>query len=215
MNILTLKFLKPLVLVSLILVFSSAAFSQLKTEAELKSGAIDFLKKNAPELEKSPDLYRQFGLLSDLALAALAAGENKKAEDYAGRLLALTKDTESQVGIEPARIGYAIHSGNIVLGYVALDKGETNKAKEYLLAAGKVTGRPATLISFGPDMSLAKRLIEKGERDTVIQYFDLCSKFWEMHSKTLENWTNIVKKGGMPDFQANLVYVVEGWTSPS
>src|SRR6185369_5242477 len=144
MNILTLKFLKPLVVACLILVFGSAAFSQLKTEAELKSGAIDFLKKNEPELEKSPDLYRQFNLLSNLALAALSAGENKKAEDYARRLLALTKDAESQVGIEPARIGYAVHSSNIVLGYVALDKGETDKAKEYLLAAGKVTGQPRT-----------------------------------------------------------------------
>ena len=61
-------------------------------------------------------------------------------------------------------------------------------------------------------MSLAKKLIEKGERDTVIQYFDLCAKFWEMHGKTLEKWTNTVKQGGMPDFEANLFYGVEGWT---
>lgn len=213
MNNLTLKFLKPLVVVCLILVFGSAAFSQ-KNETEIKLKAIDFLKKNEPDMEKNPDLYRQFDLLSDLALAALSAGDNKKAEDYARRLLAITKDNESQIGIDPGKVGYAIHSGNIVLGYVALDKGDTEKAKDYLLAAGKVTGQPRTLISFGPDMSLAKKLIEKNERETVIQYFDLCAKFWKMGGEDLAGWTNIVKKGGMPDFRANLVYVVEGWTTP-
>jgi len=34
--------------------------------------------------------------------------------------------------------------------------------------------------SFGPNVSLAKDLLEKGERDTVVEYFEACKKFWKM-----------------------------------
>ena len=55
-------------------------------------------------------------------------------------------------------------------------------------------------------MSLAKDLLEKGEKETVLQYFDLCRKFWSMGGDKLDQWTKDVKAGQTPDFGANLVY---------
>jgi len=40
-----------------------------------------------------------------------------------------------------------------------------------------------------PFFRLAKELIEKGERDTVIEYFDLCAKFWTSDRGKLQQMT--------------------------
>ena len=50
-------------------------------------------------------------------------------------------------------------------------------------------------------MALAKALIEKGERDVALRYFELCGKFWK--NPKLKQWTATVKGGGMPDFGGN------------
>ena len=60
--------------------------------------------------------------------------------------------------------------------------------------------------SFGPNMMLAKDLLEKGERDTVLQYFELCRKFWKMDWGKLNQWSKEVRMGQTPDFGANLIY---------
>jgi hypothetical protein len=60
--------------------------------------------------------------------------------------------------------------------------------------------------SFGPNVSLAKDLLEKGERDAVIQYLELCRKFWKMDNGRLDQWIKEIKAGKVPQFGANLVY---------
>ena len=60
--------------------------------------------------------------------------------------------------------------------------------------------------SFGPNVSLAKDLLEKGERDVVIQYLGLCRKFWKLDRGRLDKWIHEIKDGKIPDFGANLVY---------
>ena len=92
-----------------------------------------------------------------------------------------------------------------VLVTAAFDAGEMEKAKACLLAAGHVHGDPA-LSSFGPNMSLAKELLEKGEREVVLQYFELCQKFWPYGSRQLAAWKLAVEKGEVPQFGANLIY---------
>ena len=72
-----------------------------------------------------------------------------------------------------------------------------------MLAAGKVSGAP-TLGSFGPSMRLAADLLERGERQVVLEYFDLCADFWS--SDKLKDWAASVRGGRTPDFGANLVY---------
>ena len=55
-------------------------------------------------------------------------------------------------------------------------------------------------------MTLAKALLEKGEKETVLEYFTLCSKFWKMDFGKLKEWSALVKQGEMPYFGANLLY---------
>jgi len=49
---------------------------------------------------------------------------------------------------------------------------------------------------------------EKGERDVVLEYFDLCRRFWSMNMNDgkLDQWSQDVKAGKMPSFGANLEY---------
>jgi hypothetical protein len=64
-----------------------------------------------------------------------------------------------------------------------------------------------TLNSFGPDMSLAKDLLEAGERDSVLQFFDQCRAFWKKSAleRRLDDWSTVVKGCcRLPDFGSNL-----------
>ena len=53
-------------------------------------------------------------------------------------------------------------------------------------------------------MMLDKELLEKGQRDVVLEYFELCKKFW--NKDTLEKWAEVVKSGRIPEFGGNLYY---------
>lgn len=122
------------------------------------------------------------------------------ADKYARELLTLAPTFQGNWNY-----GNAIQDGNLVLGRIALHEGQTVEAKQYLLEAGKSPGSP-TMNSFGPNMSLARDLLEKGERETVLQYFELCRKFWEMDDGKLDQWSQEVKADKIPRFGANLVY---------
>ena len=139
-----------------------------------------------------------YPFLPALAKAAVNTGDLPKASLYANQLLNLAAQN-------PKNNGDAIHDGNMVLGRVALAQNKALAAAEYLLAAGRTSGSPV-LNSFGPNMSLAKALIEDNQRDVVLHYFELCRSFWKMGGKKLDDWTAMVKGGGQPSFGANLVY---------
>ena len=135
-----------------------------------------------------------------MATDALEAGDLARAEQYANELLKDAQEDKSSWNY-----GNAIHKGNIVLGRVALRRGDIEGAKQHLLAAGDVSGSPQ-LDSFGPNMTLAKELLEKGERETVIAYLQACAKFWKMGRDEVQNWIATIKGGGTPDFGGNLSY---------
>lgn len=78
-------------------------------------------------------------------------------------------------------------------------------ATRELLLAGQTPGSP-TLNRFGPNMGLAKDLLERKQTEVVLAYFDLCEKFWKHGGESLQSWRTAVKSGTMPDFRANLVY---------
>ncbi|VGO20639.1 RNA polymerase subunit sigma-24 [Pontiella sulfatireligans] len=135
--------------------------------------------------------------LKDMAQAAAAAGDYAKAKQYAQKML-------GSPGID-WNSGNNVHHGNMVLGLVALEEGDVEEAKRRLIASGKTKGSPQ-LNSFGPNMTLAKALLEKGETEVVVEYFELCALFWGRHSDKLEAWTALAKGGVVPDFGANLKY---------
>jgi hypothetical protein len=55
-------------------------------------------------------------------------------------------------------------------------------------------------------MTLAKELLQKHEKDVVLEYFELCSKFWKLRRDRLDRWSAAVKEGEIPDFGGNLNY---------
>jgi len=138
-------------------------------------------------------------LLIALAKSAIEAGKIEQARAWAVQLL-----SQGTIDKKDWNYGNAIHHGHIILGRIALLSGNLGEAREHLIAAGETPGSPQ-LNSFGPSMTLAKELLEKGERDAVIRYFQLCANFWKNHSE-LEGWTAIVKDGGIPNFGAHLAY---------
>ena len=134
-------------------------------------------------------------LLEDLAKAAFAAGKTEQAREYADAMLSNAPDDWN--------FGNRIHHGHLTLGRIALAEGNLEKAKARLLMAGQTPGSPQ-LNSFGPNMALARDLLGLGEREVVLNYFELCSKFW--NTERLADWTVLAKEGRMPDFGANLIY---------
>jgi len=151
-------------------------------------------------LNTASDEAHKFYALNDACKESFEVGKIEDARRYSEDLLALAPKFQSDWNY-----GNAIHDGNLVLGRIAVREGRIEDAKDYLLAAGKSPGSPQ-LNSFGPNMSLARDLLEKGERDSVLQYFELCRKFWEMGTDKLNEWSQEVKLGNIPHFGANLVY---------
>lgn len=175
-------------------------YSLHKSRTSKKESTMASLKQLEAAFSLTPEERNKFYLLADLAKTAFMAGEFVKAEEYSTELLNKAAKYKNDWNY-----GNAIHHGNLVIGRLALRSGDIDKAKDYLIRAGETPGSPQ-LNSFGPNMTLAKELLEKGEREIVIQYFELCSKFWKGHKDKLENWITIVRDGGIPEFGANLNY---------
>lgn len=141
----------------------------------------------------------RFYALADAAKAAVELGQHEKAKSYASELLELAPSFP-----ENWNYGNAVHDGHMVLGRVALAHGDVKSASDELRAAGASPGSPQ-LNSFGPNMSLAKELLEAGEKQVVLDYFEQVGAFWSMGVADLERWTARVHADRTPDFGVALV----------
>lgn len=137
-------------------------------------------------------------LLVRLPVTAFEAGDFKNARAWAVEVLNQAVTKQSWTLADP------VHHAHIVIGRIALINGDVAEAKQRLVQAGQTKGSPV-LNSFGPNMTLAKELLENGERDAVIKYFELCANFWKDQGK-LQQWTARVRAGEIPEFGGNLVY---------
>ncbi|MEO6049931.1 MAG: hypothetical protein ABIP78_01180 [Pyrinomonadaceae bacterium] len=146
------------------------------------------------------DPNESFYNLTKAAPAAFKAGDMAAATSLANALL-----TDAAKFEKDWNYGNAIHVGHLVLGRVAFSAGNLKEANRQLLEAGQTPGSPQ-LNTFGPDMRLARELLEKGETETVLQYFEQCSKFWEQKLSKADEWKAQIRKGEIPDFGPNLVY---------
>jgi hypothetical protein len=157
------------------------------------------------ELEKSysqeTDELKRWWMLPNLANKAFEAGEENKARVYAEELL----ERAQQPGHFYQENGRAIYYGHLVMGRLALRDGDLSKGKEHLLKSATTKG-DSSLKSFGPNMTLAKELLERGERDVVIRFLKLCTNFWKTPDHQPEQWMWQIEQGKMPDFGANLRY---------
>ena len=145
-------------------------------------------------------MNRSTVVLTGVVKAAFESGDIKKAKGYATDLL--DSANQDQATAQP---GQAISDGHLILGRLALIDGDVALAKQHLLEAGKTPGSPI-LSAFGPNMTLAKELLDRGETQTVLEYFNLCGKFWSGGQDKLIQWKLLVKAKITPDFGPNLVY---------
>lgn len=170
------------------------------SQESAEAGSPDRLDRARQELAEAKTPEERFYALDDAAKESFVSGKIEDAREFAEELQALTPQF-----LENWNYGNAVQDANLVLGRIAVQEGRIEDAKRHLIEAGKSPGSPQ-MNSFGPNMSLAKDLLEKGEREVVLEYFDLCRKFWELHRDRLDEWSQEVKDGKVPDFGANLVY---------
>lgn len=177
------------------------SFSITRSPEARKESALNSLVELENALSLTTTERDRMLLLTQAPMVAFNAGEMEKARAYAITLLGEAPRYEKTGYI----YGNALHQANIVLGRVALRLNDTAKAKAHLLKAGEVPGT-TNLVSYGPNMSLAKDLLEIGEKEVVIKYFQLCAKFWEMGREQLQVWEYDVRANRLPQFGANLDY---------
>jgi hypothetical protein len=93
----------------------------------------------------------------------------------------------------------ATQRANTVLGRVALRSKDIDGAKQFLLDSSQPQAARYIEVA-GPMMILAKELLEKGERDVVVQYMQNCLPFWPHGEEVLNMWITDVQNGRKPDF---------------
>jgi len=150
-------------------------------------------------LSLTKDKVDKFDLLDELAVMAFESGDLEKAESYATEAL----NRAPRYKKEWDWIYWeAVHNANTVLGRIALWSDDVATAKHHLIESGRIEDPDYD----DPSMALAKELLEAGEREVVLEYFQLCGTFWEDDEGQLANWTSIVEEGEIPEFDTYFLY---------
>ena len=127
------------------------------SEDKLREAQVPLALEAIEELERAENEENVFYALSRAAFAYVVVGKKDEAKEAAELFLKLAEGYK-----DSWNYGNAIHNANIVLGICAFDAGDFDAAKVYLEKAGNSPGSPQ-LNSFGPNMQLAKRLLNAGE----------------------------------------------------
>jgi hypothetical protein len=95
--------------------------------------------------------------------------------------------------------GDAIYTGNLILAQVALDNNDVAKAKQFLLQAAATPGAKR-IEQNGLDMSVARGLYERGEKDAVLEYVRRGRELWPQGAQNLGRLENAIKSGRRVNF---------------
>ena len=95
--------------------------------------------------------------------------------------------------------GDAIYSGNLILAQASLDKNDLSAAKQYLLKAA-ATPSAHIIEQNGLDVSVARVLFDRGERDTVSEYLIQGRRLWPQGTQIINRWQAAIKAGRRPNF---------------
>lgn len=155
-------------------------------------------EKSVIKLKSAKTEVDRFRILNKAAKSSFKFKKYDKARNHAEELLTLSQKYKSEV-----IYGSAIYDSHIVLGRLDLLDGKPKQAIYHLFEAVKTPG-DATLATFGPDMSLAKDLLEKGYKEPVIEFLIGCKRFWEFDEGKVDKWVMEIKEGQIPDFGINL-----------
>ena len=168
-------------------------------EALTPTGIFAELAETQKELvELETKLYRTGGIsrlefLPRLAKLALWAGDASKAEQYAKEAVSL------ELPGDLVGDGEGTHDGNMVLGLIAIQRGDIEQAKRHLIESSRTSGSGYMSMT-GPNLSLANELLKRNERQVVIDYFHECRRFWISGRKTVDAWIETIREGADPQF---------------
>lgn len=146
-------------------------------------------------LARAADTAARRWILVFAAHAALAADDADLAQRHAEKLIASARTGPKSAGRPD---GLAIHDGNVVLGRIALARGDRAAAIDHLARAGETPGAPS-LKSFGPELALANELLKAGERAAVLAYLTEVGRFWKMDRGLLAHWRSRIEAGETPE----------------
>jgi hypothetical protein len=100
-----------------------------------------------------------------------------------------------------------VYDINDALGREAFVRGDFKTAGEYLLKAADIpAGTPGatTLRCAGPNLWLAKSLLDAGYREVVLKFLEECRQFWTQPAEgQLEQWIAAIRSGASPDLLPN------------
>lgn len=156
-------------------------------------------EKSELALSKAQTEADRFKLLGNAAKACFKFKKYDKARKYADELLAVSSKYRDDLNY----YGDAFYDAHIVLGRLDFRDGRPEQAIQHLLEAIKTPGSPI-LSSFGPNMLLARDLLEKGYKAPVIEFLVKSKRVWKQNDGMLDKWINEIKEGRMPDF-GNLI----------
>ena len=55
--------------------------------------------------------------------------------------------------------------------------------------------------SFGPELTLARDLLEKGEREAVVEYLQGIRTFWKGREEVIDDWIVLIRAGRTPELE--------------
>ncbi len=125
-------------------------------------------------------------------------GKRKRAYKLAERMLELA--SRHMDGMSDTN---AIHRGNIILGYRALDNDDVDDAERHLLAACEISGSPQ-LESYGPSLGLADELLKRGRHKAVLKYLKSCGRWWDRGRYWIDRWSHQIRTGQKVDMREDM-----------
>jgi hypothetical protein len=151
-------------------------------------------------LRLEQNLHARYLRIANVGWTAFLSGDCAKARYYAN----LSLETGKQLGYE-IESAQCTHDAQVLLGCVCLVEDDIKGAKAHLLAAAPIKMRD-TLDSVRPNMTLAKALLDRGQKGVVLQFLGSCSDFaegrsWKNGVATVKKWIAAIHKGRIPRFK--------------
>lgn len=131
-----------------------------------------------------PAAQRQ-NLLSDIAQAEFEGSDDAGAERDARAMIAAHRNFNEY------------HIGQTILGRLALAHGKEAEAKEYLLASVKPSASFKNPV-IQPNITLAQEILDSGDRDTVIAFFEFARPIWTFDQGRVDHVVNFLKRSSQP-----------------
>jgi tetratricopeptide (TPR) repeat protein len=93
----------------------------------------------------------------------------------------------------------------VVEGLIALNDGRVDEAIQCLDRSAEACQTDADssiqCSLLAPNLDLAERLLELGERIVVLRYLTECHNVWQRCRRQIEEWIYLIERGEKPDFQ--------------